>query len=153
MGSALMHLNTTSSLLKHMWNASIVTGKVIMWKHRNKVCFKEEIVSLRNCQRFVHTQVPHASQTSKGYIWGNNYDKEVIKNWGGSGHLGRALKIHECEWLAPAVGIIKINPDGAARGNPGIARLGAIFRDNNGVILMVLSKGLAVTTSYMAECS
>ncbi|KAF9586772.1 hypothetical protein IFM89_040007 [Coptis chinensis] len=90
---------------------------VSLWKHRNKVCFEEETVSLSKCQLFITSQVSYARQFSKGHMWGNGYDKEVAMNWGVLIKLGRAPKMRECEWLAPHGDIIKINSDSASRGN------------------------------------
>ncbi|KAF5179843.1 hypothetical protein FRX31_030567, partial [Thalictrum thalictroides] len=57
-------------------------------------------------------------------------------------------------WKLPATGMIKIkiNVDGSSRGNSGNAGWGALFRDDLGVVLLTVSKGLGVLDSFQAEC-
>ncbi|KAF6141403.1 hypothetical protein GIB67_021219 [Kingdonia uniflora] len=52
----------------------------------------------------------------------------------------------------PNHGEIKINTDGAARGNPGKGSIGCIFRDSEGEILGSFSQGLGLVSNYTAEC-
>ncbi|KAF6166922.1 hypothetical protein GIB67_020151 [Kingdonia uniflora] len=52
----------------------------------------------------------------------------------------------------PQIGEIKINTDGAAKGNPGKGGIGCIFCDSNGNVLGTLLKGFGLVTNYMAEC-
>ncbi|KAF6158767.1 hypothetical protein GIB67_040281 [Kingdonia uniflora] len=55
-------------------------------------------------------------------------------------------------WELPNHGEIKINTDGAARGNPGKGGIGCIFRDSDNKVLGSLSQGLGLVTNYRAEC-
>ncbi|KAF6172062.1 hypothetical protein GIB67_029480 [Kingdonia uniflora] len=52
----------------------------------------------------------------------------------------------------PNHGEIKINIDGAARGNPGKGSIGCIFRDSKGKILGSFAQGLGLVSNYTAEC-
>jgi ribonuclease HI len=47
--------------------------------------------------------------------------------------------------------ILIINTDGAARGNPGPAAIGATIRDQNGRLLASISRGIGRTTNNQAE--
>ncbi|KAF6158118.1 hypothetical protein GIB67_014912 [Kingdonia uniflora] len=47
---------------------------------------------------------------------------------------------------------IKINTDGAARGNPGKGGIGCNFRDSEGKVLGSLVQGLGLVINYTAEC-
>ncbi|KAF6157144.1 hypothetical protein GIB67_041605 [Kingdonia uniflora] len=55
-------------------------------------------------------------------------------------------------WELPQKDEIKLNIDGAARGNPGKGGIGCIFGNCDGKVLGSLSKGLGPVTNYMAEC-
>ncbi|KAF9600512.1 hypothetical protein IFM89_009961 [Coptis chinensis] len=46
---------------------------------------------------------------------------------------------------------LKLNTDGASRGNPGNAGWGVVFRNQLGVVVGTLVGGLGVATSYEAE--
>ncbi|KAF6165368.1 hypothetical protein GIB67_018812 [Kingdonia uniflora] len=56
-------------------------------------------------------------------------------------------------WALPEVGEIKVNTDGAAKGNPSKGGTGFIIRNHRGAVLMTVAMGLGLETSYMAECT
>ncbi|KAF5183010.1 hypothetical protein FRX31_027400 [Thalictrum thalictroides] len=62
-----------------------------------------------------------------------------------------ASQILECFWSLPPIGYIKINVDGASRGNPCKAGWGAVFRNCEGSLIGVLIGGLGIKTNYYAE--
>jgi len=54
-------------------------------------------------------------------------------------------------WDPPPEDFIKINFDGASKGNPGPARYGVVFRNHNGKILVTGAGSLGYTTNNVAE--
>ncbi|KAL0427613.1 UNVERIFIED_CONTAM: putative ribonuclease H protein [Sesamum latifolium] len=54
-------------------------------------------------------------------------------------------------WVPPVLGWIKLNSDGASKGNPGIAGGGGILRDNNGRGIFAFQLFFGTTTSTFAE--
>ncbi len=46
---------------------------------------------------------------------------------------------------------VTINVDGAAKGNPGPAAIGATIRDEQGRLITCLSQGIGITTNNQAE--
>jgi ribonuclease HI len=65
----------------------------------------------------------------------------------------RYLRTHLVHFLKDNLNVKKIviNVDGAARGNPGPAAIGAIIRDENGHTLGRISRSIGVTTNNQAE--
>ncbi|KAF9596182.1 hypothetical protein IFM89_007500 [Coptis chinensis] len=57
----------------------------------------------------------------------------------------------ECYWYLPLSGYIKVNTDGASRGNPGNAGWAAVYRDHNGIVIGTYVGGLGVATNYEAK--
>ena len=55
------------------------------------------------------------------------------------------------QWNTPPVGRVKLNLDGASRGNPGPAGCGGVFREHLGKWLAGFSVNLGVCTSIKAE--
>ncbi len=51
----------------------------------------------------------------------------------------------------PAIERVVINVDGASRGNPGAAALGATIRDDRGRLITCLSQRIGTTTNNQAE--
>ncbi|XP_057863873.1 uncharacterized protein LOC131071919 [Cryptomeria japonica] len=56
------------------------------------------------------------------------------------------------EWTPPEKGWIKINFDGASRGNPGPSGVGVIARDDHGNILAIAAKRMVDGSNNVAEC-
>ncbi|KAK0598706.1 hypothetical protein LWI29_037228 [Acer saccharum] len=54
-------------------------------------------------------------------------------------------------WIPPAVGALKFNVDGSARGKPGAAGVGGVLRDSNGNVLCKFSAHIGVQDSNAAE--
>lgn len=73
---------------------------------------------------------------------------------------GRSMGTTNCQqkpstasigWNRPPVGFLKLNFDGASRGNPGLAGIGGIIRNNVGEILHIYSKSLGEGTNNQME--
>eukprot|EP00253_Pinus_taeda_P029955 PITA_29955 len=54
-------------------------------------------------------------------------------------------------WSRPPVGFLKLNFDGASRGNPGLASIGGVIRNYEGEILHIYSKALGKGTNNEME--
>ncbi|KAF9620424.1 hypothetical protein IFM89_012601 [Coptis chinensis] len=80
-------------------------------------------------------------------------DLNTLKNLGLNTKARMAPKMLECYWYLPPRGIMKMNTDGAARGNPGIAGWGVVFRDHDGTVKGTYIGGIGVATNYVAECT
>ncbi|KAF6149545.1 hypothetical protein GIB67_003693 [Kingdonia uniflora] len=67
-------------------------------------------------------------------------------------HPCKRTVVKSCFWELPQKVEVKINTDGAARGNPGNGGISCIFRDCDGKVLRTLVKGLGLVANYTAEC-
>lgn len=54
-------------------------------------------------------------------------------------------------WKPPPYGLLKVNIDGAAKGNPGLASFGGAIRDDQGQIQEIFHGHLRKATNNMAE--
>lgn len=77
----------------------------------------------------------------------------ILKSLRVTGHPGKALTILQVDWRPPPCGWIKVNTDGAARGTPGHAGGGGIFRDRSGAILGCFAAYYGITCALEAEIS
>lgn len=59
----------------------------------------------------------------------------------------------QAKWLLPPKGRLKLNFDGASKGNSGLSGAGFIVRDENGKMLLVVSIKLQDGTNKEVECS
>ncbi|KAG7543761.1 Ribonuclease H-like superfamily [Arabidopsis thaliana x Arabidopsis arenosa] len=63
--------------------------------------------------------------------------------------VGRVEK--QIAWLKPAAGWVKVNTDGASRGNPGLAAAGGVLRDETGKWCGGFSLNIGVCSAPLAE--
>jgi ribonuclease HI len=132
-----------------------------IWKERNRRIFrnqswpegkiKETITSMihetvmsRNCQ------VGRAQPTDQ--------DSRVLEvfhlNGGCNPNQNRQppqLQVGERNWKPPPSGSLKLNFDGAAKGNPGRTGLGGVIRDSKGNIIRLYAGSLGNSTNNAAE--
>ncbi|KAF5190054.1 hypothetical protein FRX31_020352 [Thalictrum thalictroides] len=125
---------------------------VALWRHRNNIVFSEEHKDLNTCKKMVYDQVALTAGLSKSYVHDSYLDNVVARAWNVKTRLRKEPRLKECKWLLPDEDMVKANSDGAAKGNPGQAGAGTVFRDHTVVVLLVISKGLGITTNFMAEC-
>lgn len=55
------------------------------------------------------------------------------------------------DWIFPPSGWVKLNSDGACKGNPGLTRGGGVIRDSCGIWLATYATNLSIGTSVKAE--
>nr|XP_033513226.1 uncharacterized protein LOC117277909 [Nicotiana tomentosiformis] len=63
------------------------------------------------------------------------------------------LKVTKVLWEIPLEGWIKVNTDGAARGNPGRSAIGCCLRDDHGDVIHAHGQDINETTNTKAETS
>ncbi|KAF5178256.1 hypothetical protein FRX31_032156, partial [Thalictrum thalictroides] len=76
---------------------------------------------------------------------------EILHNLELQTRVKKPLQVMECYWCAPPPGYVKVNTDGASRGNPGQAGWGLIFRNNKCEVLGTGYGGLGIATNFFAE--
>lgn len=74
---------------------------------------------------------------------------EVMQAFGNCSALNKA-DLH-IQWVAPGDGVVKLNTDGAAKGNPGVAGAGGLIRSSIGTWLMGFQLHLGVCSNMEAE--
>ncbi|KAF1876299.1 hypothetical protein Lal_00029646 [Lupinus albus] len=109
--------------------AAIIHTINTVWYCRNLWRFENKKISLMQAQLRIKLATSLSGNHSK-LITNNSVDNFVIlREFKVRQNFQKAPRIREVIWLAPIVGWIKINSDGAAHGAPGLAGGGCIFRD------------------------
>ncbi|KAL2227910.1 UNVERIFIED_CONTAM: putative ribonuclease H protein [Sesamum indicum] len=159
-----MHLPNTDNivLLLNYWRISalgqnhirMIVPMLILWfgwlerndvKHRNKN-FNSERIKWKVHQHIVTT---FKSKTTKRINWKG--DRFVAKSMGLELGSQYKPKIKIVKWTKPELGWIKINTDGASKGNPGRAGAGGIARDEEGAVILAFYEVLGETNNTFAE--
>ncbi|KAF9624935.1 hypothetical protein IFM89_015655 [Coptis chinensis] len=151
MKEAIKLSKNSSPRVVHLWTTAIFGGMTGLWKHRNMVFFQDKAVSKAFCEGSVRSHIITTSYLSKGHT--ESSDAGILNEWGIHMNAVAARRKIHCIWIPPAIAQVKLNTDGAARGNPGPGGFGVSFRDHIGNFLYVMGGGLGNTTCYLAECT
>lgn len=88
---------------------------------------------------------------SKGYTSNNIEDFQILKALRVNGKVNNAHSIREVIWSPPLCNWDKCNSDGSARGSPGHAASGGIFRGSKGEISGCFSSYIGISFALNAE--
>jgi len=89
--------------------------------------------------------------SSKASMKNDMLDFNVIKVFCINTRTGKVLRPLPVRWEFPSPGWVKINTDGVARGYPGFATCGCIFRESMREFIGAFSTFLEVQTAMVAE--
>jgi hypothetical protein len=116
-----------------------------VWKEQNRCIFKNEILPEEKIKEKIismtrETMQNRNYQNGKAQLRGQ--DSRVLevfhlKDGRNCTQIGRPsqLQIGECNWNSPPAGSLKLNFDGAEKGNPGMTGMGEVIRDSGGNII------------------
>ncbi|KAF6159579.1 hypothetical protein GIB67_010001, partial [Kingdonia uniflora] len=119
-----------SPYLRDLWTGAVWGGSSQIWQACNNCLYEDLNFSLAIVKRQWLKRIQDCAALSTSLI----------------------LLVKSCYWELPRIGEIKINTDGAAKGNPGKGGIGCIYRDCNGNVLGTLAKGPGLVSNFMDEC-
>ncbi|KAF6163956.1 hypothetical protein GIB67_041204 [Kingdonia uniflora] len=144
--------DSMSPYLKDLWTGAVWGGSNLIWQDHNKCHFEDQVYTLANDKRKWLKQIHDSAVLSTGLMFNNHSDLGILHHLGVAVQSSKNPLVKSFFWVLPRIGEIKINTNGAAKGNPGKGGIGCIFHDSNGNVLGTLSKSLGLVTNYMEEC-
>lgn len=132
-----------------------------IWKERNKRVFLNEIRDIIHALEIITQNVRQlflvknkADQDNKV----SNRDLQILKAFNLDNRMSVATMNRQQEmsitlsiWKRPPSGFLKLNFDGASRGNPGMAGIGGIIRNNAREIQHIYNRALGEETNNEME--
>ena len=118
----------------------------MIWRMRNYARFQDKI-EVSKAISVIKDLTCLVGNSSKASMKNDMLDFNVIKFFGIKTRSGKVLLPLPVRWEFPSPGWVKINTDGAARGYPGLATCGGIFRGS----MCAFSGFLEVQTALVAE--
>ena len=140
-----------SSQLRALWRVGIIAVIHNLWYARNQVVFYDKSTSISMIIRAICNNIKEAESFKVGHMKNSISDLAILRRLHVSGLPQKAAVMVSVSWLKPPFGWIKINTDGAARGAPGIAGAGGIFRDHRGIAIASFAAPLEVCYAFEAE--
>jgi len=117
---------------------------------RNYVCFQDKI-EVSKVISVIKDLTCLVGKSSKVSMKNDMMDFIVIKYFGINTRIGKVLRPLPIRWKFPSPDWVKINTNGAARGYPGFATCGGIFRWSMGEFIGAFFAFLDVQTALVAE--
>ncbi|CAN6572428.1 unnamed protein product [Malus baccata var. baccata] len=136
--------------LRNVWIASGFFLLMAIWKMRNKVKFEGKPPSFSRLCRSTSAWIRQVGALTPGHVRGI-LDRQLLVSLGISPNSCKAPSIVPVRWHPPHFSWVKVNTDGLAKGNPGPAACGGVFRDSAGYFLGGFSLSLGHRTSFYAE--
>ena len=125
-------LVSLSDQLFNLWIVGIIASIHTIWYTRNNSTFEDRLISLSSALALVWTAMRDANKVQKGTMKNTIDDLTILRKIGVQGLPSKAPRIIHVPWTPPPCGWIKVNTDGAANGNPGLAGCGGVFRTHRG---------------------
>ncbi|KAF6156676.1 hypothetical protein GIB67_017812 [Kingdonia uniflora] len=104
-------------------------------------------------KRQILNAIQDATTLSVGSMQNSIFDLQIIAKFGVLSKARKPSRVRSVYWSLLEPGEVKINTDGAALRNPGKGGADAVFRTSDGEVLVAISVGLPIVTSFSAECS
>jgi ribonuclease HI len=150
----------SNPILNHIW--TLLPGFILwqIWKARNKSIFHS---SNSSSDLTWNNVVAHIKETIRSRSWKgsdkncHNDELSILQNWQinlddlSTAQTPRTHTPSPSSWTPPPTGFVKVNFDGASKGNLGPAGYGAAVRDPSGLILLMTAGYLGETTNNVVE--
>jgi ribonuclease HI len=148
-----------SPILNRVWQ--LIPGFILWqtWKERNRRIFKDLSLPWQQCW---HLCCNNIRETINIQHWSEADSRAapsehcILQQWAlhppQTTHMTSQPKLGSPDyWSPPPEGYIKLNFDGASKGNPGEAGYGTVFRDHQGHIVIISAGSLGHSTNNNAE--
>ncbi|XP_019418539.1 PREDICTED: uncharacterized protein LOC109329320 [Lupinus angustifolius] len=124
-----------SPQLKQMLLSAIVNSIAVIWLCINKSIFDNISISFAKAIHMIKWNTSFTRNFTKCCAKSSLLEFSILRAFHMNGKYSKAPSITKVNWALPLMGWVKINTDSAAKGSPGHAGGGAIFRDAKGKCL------------------
>lgn len=142
---------SASTQLHDVRLASIVHVISTIWFCRNQARFNNRFVSFPLAISIASANISFSGNLCTGTMRSCTNELTVLRSLDIKGHAARAPRIIQVDWYPPLCTWVKCNTDGAARGQPGHASCGGIFRDHRASFLGAFAEYIGISSSFHTE--
>ena len=154
--------NWGKSVYSKLWNISPSILIWELWKERNRRIFRNSELKAEHLVSKIEVSIV---ETINSYLTKVSLEEGSFSRWDGLMKKSWSNLINpplyyakankearkNCRWEPPPPGWVKLNFDGAARGNPGIAGIGCIIHDEKGSWIAKKATPINPTSNNLAE--
>ncbi|KAJ4713976.1 Ribonuclease H protein [Melia azedarach] len=139
-----------SPQLFNLWLTISCYAFYSIWKTRNRLRFEDEKPSFRQVQMDTMAHLHFFAKFCPGFVR-YGMDRDILVDLGIPWQLGKAPKIIILSWRPPPIDWIKVNTNGLAKGNPGPAACGGVFRNYYGDFFGGFGLALGHQSSFFSK--
>ncbi|XP_019418611.1 PREDICTED: uncharacterized protein LOC109329402 [Lupinus angustifolius] len=141
-----------SSQTREIFIACVVHTIATIWYCRNQTRFNDHIISINQAIAKIKRASSFSGICSKSTSLSCSVaELLLLRNFQTPLRISKAPRIVEVVWERPREGWIKVNTDGAAKGFPGMAGVGGIFRNNHGECIACFAEFIDYQSVLYAE--
>lgn len=140
-----------SSLAQDVILSSIINVIWVVWYCRNKLRFDNKLISFHAATNLVRANVSLFGFISSGVASSSMQEFTFLIFFSVDVKPPKAPRIKEVCWFPSSRFWIKCNTDGAARGCPGPAASGGLFRGSDAAFLGGFSSYVGIANAFCAE--
>jgi hypothetical protein len=132
-----------------------------IWKERNRCIFRNQSWTVGKIKETIIAMTRETVQSRNPQTGGaqlTDRDLRILEAFHlEGGHNPKQvrwvpqLRLGERNWKPPPEGSLKLNFDGASKGNPGRTGMGGVIRDSQGKIIRLYTGSLGNSTNNAAE--
>jgi ribonuclease HI len=122
-----------------------------IWFARNTARFNNKIFTWQSTISMIIANVSLSGNNTRKTSSNSIRDFILLKHFKVCIHHPSLTVIKEILWTPPLFPWIKCNIDGAAKGNPGLAGCGGVFRNHRADMLCCYAEPLGIASSFLAE--
>ncbi|GAU32064.1 hypothetical protein TSUD_214200 [Trifolium subterraneum] len=122
-----------------------------LWYARNQARFHNNHINCKSVITMIIANTSLSGNNSKKVSSNSIRDFTILKKFNVSTHHSTNTVIKEVLWQPPLINWLKCNIDGAAKGNPGLASCGGIFRNHEADMIYCFAEPLGTASAFQAE--
>ncbi|KAK2381212.1 hypothetical protein QL285_068838 [Trifolium repens] len=122
-----------------------------IWFARNQCRFNNTLINWQSIISMIKANVSLSGNNTRKVSSSSIRDFILLKNFNVCIHALAVPILKEVLWIPPLNHWLKCNVDGAAKGNPGLAGCGGVFRDHRAEFVYGFAEPLGNSSSIQAE--
>ncbi|XP_019427140.1 PREDICTED: uncharacterized protein LOC109335460 [Lupinus angustifolius] len=140
-----------SNQVRQVLTTSIIHTINFIWFCRNQARFKDKPLTFHSALSKLKSTISMSGNTSTKYAYNNMHDFSLLRDLHIKINFKAGPRILEVIWKPSSPGRIKLNTDGASKGNPDHSGGGGIFRDQNGIVMACFACYNGLENALFAE--
>lgn len=140
-----------SQQVQDVYIAAIINCCWYIWYCRNMLRYESKYIQFHSVLNMIIASFSLSGNFSSGRMYADVPELVILKAFRVDCHPKKVPLIKQISWFPPSCSWLKCNTDGCARGAPGLAACGGIFRNDKAEFHGCFAINLGVQLAFYAE--